>query len=169
MTARSQPTATVWRLSGATKRRSALGVEPHYTRLMPTSAHARVLAVAVVLGACGGEPLAPQGSFDASSRTGTFEATFSSLPDPPTTGTNALGLELRQGGGPVVDAMVTLEPWMPAHGHGSSKAPLVTNLGAGAYRAEDIYLTMPGYWELTIEVSAGGERDLFVLDYDVKQ
>lgn len=169
MTARTRPTATVWRLSGATTRRSALGAEPHYTRLMPTAAHALTLAVACGICACGGGSPTPEGSFDATSKTGAFEASFLPAPDPPVTGTNALGFELRQGDRPVVDAMVTLEPWMPAHGHGSSKAPLVTNLGAGSYRAEDIYLTMPGHWELTIEVSAGGERDLFVLDYDVKK
>lgn len=49
---------------------------------------------------------------------------------------------------------IEVTPWMPAHGHGSPKTPVVTALGDGAYRVDAIELTMAGTWELRI--SLGG-------------
>jgi hypothetical protein len=47
---------------------------------------------------------------------------------------------------------LTLVPWMPAMGHGTSVRPRVTEVGDGHYRADDVYLFMPGLWELRISM-----------------
>jgi hypothetical protein len=47
---------------------------------------------------------------------------------------------------------LTVTPWMPAMGHGTSVRSMVTEVGAGHYRADDVYLFMPGLWELRISI-----------------
>lgn len=80
----------------------------------------------------------------------------------PTLGDNALALEVRDlEGEPVVGAVVTVTPWMPAHGHGSPSRPVVVEAGAGRYRASGVVLHMPGTWQLTLRAVVGaraGER-----------
>jgi hypothetical protein len=136
----------------------------------------RSLAVVAVLAsgllqlACGsGTDPEPQDLSGVTSVAGAFLASFTPEPGLPVTGDNALGIELRDAkGSPVEHATIAIEPWMPAHGHGSHVQPKLSELGGGAYRAEDIYFTMPGAWELTLDVIDGSQRDTFVLSYDVK-
>jgi len=52
------------------------------------------------------------------------------------------------GGAPVDGLRVTVEPWMPDMGHGSSVSPTVTASGGGAYVVTDVYFPMPGRWDL---------------------
>jgi hypothetical protein len=47
---------------------------------------------------------------------------------------------------------LTVTPWMPAMGHGTSVRSTVTEAGDGHYRADDVYLFMPGLWELRISI-----------------
>lgn len=129
-----------------------------------------ILATSLALAACGAEPAPAAAELDGvSSRHGTLVGSFSPAPDPPATGDNALAMRLaRASGAPVVGAVVQLEPWMPAHGHGSPTVPTVVEVGGGAYRAEAIHLTMPGHWELAVLVDPGDGADVFLLDFDVK-
>lgn len=120
--------------------------------------------------ACDGDHAPDQrGATQLTSANGSFTATFRPDPDPPVTGTNALDIELGDDHGePVAGAALSVEPWMPAHGHGSSHAPVVEELGGGKYRASQIELSMPGAWELRIGVSAGESADSFLLEVEVR-
>ncbi len=60
---------------------------------------------------------------------------------------------------PVLGATLRVSPDMPEHGHGALRPVVVTELGDGRYQLDSIYLHMPGYWEVPIEVDAGGEVD----------
>ncbi|GMV15646.1 MAG: FixH family protein [Myxococcales bacterium] len=129
-----------------------------------------LLLASLALGACssqsepGSESLA-----GVSSEKGAFIATFSPEPNPPKTGENALAISLAGAdGAAITGAALQVEPWMPAHGHGTSHEPVVSELGDGEYRAEKIDFMMPGHWELRIAVTAGETRDGFVVSYEVK-
>ncbi len=95
-------------------------------------------------------------------------ATFD--PDPPVVGKNALLLQVSHPGGePVVGAQITVDVEMPVHGHGSPDVPVVTEEGNGSYRAEPITFSMPGPWEITIDVTdpATGAVGHKVLSVDI--
>jgi hypothetical protein len=49
---------------------------------------------------------------------------------------------------PVDGLDLTVVPWMPAMGHGSSVSPTVTPMGGGVYLVTSLYLYMPGTWQL---------------------
>jgi hypothetical protein len=58
--------------------------------------------------------------------------------------------------GELLDGLaLSMVPFMPAMGHGSSTVPTVTALGSGTYDADDVVLAMPGLWELRTTISAG--------------
>ncbi len=55
----------------------------------------------------------------------------------------------------VTGATVTVDPQMPAHGHGSSKEPKYKELGDGKYEASPVWFQMKGEWEVTVTVKVG--------------
>jgi hypothetical protein len=63
-------------------------------------------------------------------------------------------------GSPVDDLGVTIVPWMPAMGHGTSITPSVTPLGSGAYELDDIDLYMAGLWQLRTTTTADQPDDV---------
>lgn len=70
-------------------------------------------------------------------------------PQPPIRGINAAQLAVRDVAGGAKDGLtLTVVPWMPAHGHGSSVLPTVTPQGGGIYVLTDLVLEIPGLWEL---------------------
>lgn len=79
---------------------------------------------------------------------------------PPARGANPFDIEVTRAsdGAPLEGLELTLIPWMPAMGHGTSARPTVSELGAGHYLAENVYLFMPGLWELRVSLS-GPLRD----------
>lgn len=63
-------------------------------------------------------------------------------------------------GQPLENATINVKGWMPDHGHGLPTAPRVTEaLGNGDYRLEGIKYSMPGHWEMTVEIQAGDQTD----------
>jgi len=42
---------------------------------------------------------------------------------------------------------------MPAHGHGTSVNPTITETAPGTFLAMPLYLYMPGSWELRMTIS----------------
>lgn len=62
-----------------------------------------------------------------------------------------------ESGVPLERANVTARAEMPLHGHASSEAISVTDVGAGEYELYPITFTMPGHWQVVVEVAA---RDL---------
>lgn len=69
-------------------------------------------------------------------------------------------LFLSRDGEPVEGATLSVTGGMPEHDHGMPTSPRVTEeLGEGRYLLEGMRFHMNGYWEVKIEVSAGGSRD----------
>lgn len=66
------------------------------------------------------------------------------------------------------NAAFALEPWMPEHGHGIPDAPVVTaGDDANAFVATWIY-SMPGYWEVQLDVTADEGGDGVTLAWNVE-
>jgi hypothetical protein len=100
---------------------------------------------------------------------GAFEAHLTPDPNPPVTGNNTFDMHLMDANGEAVSgATVTVEPWMPAHGHGSSEEPKVEEKMDGMYTITDVVFTMPGHWEVRIDVSHHATDDRLVSSYDVQ-
>src|SRR5690606_21035119 len=55
-----------------------------------------------------------------------------------------------------------VEPWMPAHGHGSPSEVVVTPLGGGEFEM-DVHFSMSGYWELTVYLTTPHGDETFVV------
>lgn len=76
---------------------------------------------------------------------------------PPVRGTSAAELRVSDAAGIGREGLVvTVTPWMPAHGHGTAVSPVVTAQGGGVYVVENLALPMPGTWELRIAMTGEG-------------
>jgi hypothetical protein len=84
-------------------------------------------------------------------------------------GANAFDVEVRRiSDGAALDGLeLTITPWMPVMGHGTSARPVVSDIGSGHYLAENIYLFMPGLWELRISLS-GPLRDDAAPSFEIR-
>lgn len=125
----------------------------------------------LALGCSGPDPgtLAATGP-ELTSRSGSLLVTISSTPESvPVRGVNQLEFAfLGMADGLPVDGLeVTMVPFMPAMGHGSSERPSATALGNGTYRFERVVLSMAGLWELRTTV-AGARSDFVVPRFDVE-
>jgi len=67
---------------------------------------------------------------------------------------------------PIEGLSISVVPWMPAMGHGTSVAPSVEAAGAGVYEVKNVYLFMPGEWQLRTALS-GGVNDSAVPSFTV--
>ncbi|HEX6275301.1 MAG TPA: FixH family protein [Polyangiaceae bacterium] len=83
--------------------------------------------------------------------------------DAPARGLNRFELSIAstESEAPVDGLALSMVPFMPAMGHGSSTVPEITALGGGKYEADDVVLSMPGVWELRIAIT-GEEPDYAV-------
>jgi len=89
-------------------------------------------------------------------------------PAPPGKGVNAWTLRIMDAtGAAVTGATVTLHPFMPDHGHGTSVVPQVQVDGDG-YTVQNIYLFMAGLWEVTIEATSGQDTDSAVVRFCIE-
>jgi hypothetical protein len=125
----------------------------------------------LALPACGdgGGDESNSGGGATPSESGLYQGTFTFDPDPSITGDNTLHAMLSTAEGEAVtDATVSVEPWMPSMGHGSSTTPVVHDMGEGNYHIESLTFTMPGSWEVRIEVDAVQGEDGFVLPREVQ-
>jgi YtkA-like len=100
---------------------------------------------------------------------GTVKATFSSAnPAPPAKGENDWTVTLMDAhGSPMSGAALTVKPWMPDHGHGSSVVPTITpGSAAGSYQLENLDLFMPGIWQVTLTITpTGGTVETVVFSF----
>ena len=63
-------------------------------------------------------------------------------------------------GRPVTDGDIRVGGGMPQHGHGLPTQPQVTqNLGNGDYLVEGLRFQMPGWWEVSFEITAESQTD----------
>ncbi|HKQ71099.1 MAG TPA: FixH family protein [Polyangiaceae bacterium] len=61
---------------------------------------------------------------------------------------------------PLARCKIKFDGWMPEHGHGLPTEPRVTQERSdGAYVVEGVRLSMPGFWELKVDVSGCGPSD----------
>lgn len=71
-------------------------------------------------------------------------------------------------GGNVDNANIMIYGGMPAHKHGFPTTPKVTeNLGDGRYIIDGIKFTMPGHWEIWINIVTTAKRDKTIFKLDI--
>jgi hypothetical protein len=83
----------------------------------------------------------------ATSDSGSLAIEVRTCPQPPARGTNTVELFVTGQGSPVDGLTVDVAPFMPAMNHGTS-TPTVTAEGNGKYLVTEVYLYMPGVWQL---------------------
>jgi YtkA-like len=82
--------------------------------------------------------------------------------EPPKVGVTPLTVEISGNGAqPPTPDSVTFEPAMPQMGH-ATRPVVAAAQGGGRYRA-DVDLSMPGQWEITVRIAAGGQVQEAVL------
>jgi len=101
------------------------------------------------------------------SKNGAFTVTLvASAANPPIVGdiTNwTLQIADATTGAMISAATMTVKPWMPDHGHGTSIAAQVMPTGtAGQYSITPLYLFMSGYWTVTFTITNGSVTDSVV-------
>jgi len=65
----------------------------------------------------------------------------------------------------VMGAEITVTPWMPEMGHGVKEKPVITERGGGLYSVENVEISMPGLWELRVEVRKGKGEDTAIFRF----
>lgn len=91
-------------------------------------------------------------------------------PAPPDVGDNTWTVRVMEmDDSPVDDAKVTLTPFMPAHGHGTSPADFNgTFTEDGTYEVGPFDLFMPGVWETTVAIDSGGTTDMVTFTFELE-
>jgi hypothetical protein len=98
-----------------------------------------------------------------------YAVDYTSEPESPVVGTNQLMLHVTNAEGePVAGATVTVEAFMPAHGHGMASPPDVMETEPGSYHVTGLIFSMPGEWEITIGITVGDDTESVVVVLDVE-
>ena len=73
-------------------------------------------------------------------------------------------------GAPVTGATMVVTPFMPDHQHGAGAYTVQIQAmpDAGQYKLTQINTWMPGYWEITIDATAGGVHDTVVYKFCIQ-
>ena len=76
-------------------------------------------------------------------------------PQPPVQGIQEAQLVITDSasGAPIDGLSITVVPWMPAMGHGTSLVPTVSAQGKGVYEIDQLSLFMGGEWELRLAIT----------------
>lgn len=129
---------------------------------------AALFITALLCSACGvDDPASDSGV--VTSNAGLFAAETQFDPDPPVVGKNSLSLRLQTRDGVLVEeADINAEPWMPAHSHGVAVRPVVRAEGDGVFLVDELRFTMPGTWEVRIDIEVSNVRDSLVVSADVQ-
>jgi YtkA-like protein len=111
------------------------------------------LLPAVLLAACSSSG-ATSFPLRLESESGALSITLAPASGAPTVGTGSFEMTVTgpDGGAPPDGLDIQVVPWMPAMGHGTAPAT-VSSMGGGKYLLGDVYLFMPGTWELEISFS----------------
>lgn len=98
---------------------------------------------------------------------------MSAMPAPPARGDNTWVIEVNAMssgvvGSPVAGVDMVATPFMPDHQHGTPIPVKVTaTTTAGQYQLSPVNMWMPGYWETTLEATAGSVSDTVVFKFCV--
>jgi len=141
--------------------RCLMAVRPVVT-FPPMTLRAVATVFLLALAGCGGDAggsvddnfsIEPQQVIQSDS--GTLRIEIRSAPHPAVRGVNRFRLDITgAAGAPAEGLQIAVQPWMAAHGHGTSVVPLVKPLGAGSYEVDQVYLYMAGAWQLRLTFSA---------------
>ena len=117
-----------------------------------------ICAVALAFAAaCSGGTSTPDGTtfpMNATTDSGSLHLVVSALPNPPVVGTDTLELTITSAAdeSPQDGLTVDVAPYMPSMGHGTSATTVVPE-GGGKYLVTNVYLFMPGVWELKTTIT----------------
>lgn len=88
-------------------------------------------------------------------------------PDPAQTGVVLVQLEADWASGEAVTEGLTVVAWMPAHGHGATAEPRLSNLGDGAWEVT-VEFAMAGLWELQVQADTDDRYGEGAVDVEVE-
>jgi hypothetical protein len=93
----------------------------------------------------------------ASSQDGTLRAVLvGAAPAPPSVGMNTWTLSIEDAtGAAIAGATLTIDPFMPDHGHGSPLVPVSTANADGTYTVSQLYFFMAGVWRVGVTAAQG--------------
>src|SRR5580704_6896723 len=121
-----------------------------------------VASAAILVASCG-QPAAPTApalvfpgapALTMASASGQLNIGIWWSPPQPTVGYDATQLAITDAtGAPVTGLTLTIVPWMPAHGHGASVLPTVSETAPGVYVATPLDFFMAGDWELMTAIN----------------
>lgn len=78
---------------------------------------------------------------------------LSANPSPPARGTDTWTIKITDAAGQAQTGLsVSVLPFMPDHGHGTSVNASVTPNSDGTYKVDPLYFFMPGVWRVTFAV-----------------
>ncbi|HLK92954.1 MAG TPA: FixH family protein [Polyangia bacterium] len=139
---------------------SLLAKTAKMARVATTAALCALGAGAVGCGGQASEPTAPALVFPGPpaltvpSASGQLSIALWWSPRAPTVGYDATQLAITDpAGAPVTGLTLTIVPFMPAHGHGASVQPAVSETAPGVYVATPLDFFMAGHWELMTAIS----------------
>ncbi len=81
--------------------------------------------------------------------------------------TSRLTVQVNAEGQPANECALKITPFMPDHNHGISQPPTIEDIDQSAFQASWMF-TMPGYWEVTIEVDCADGNDTAKAAYNVE-
>ena len=125
--------------------------------------HGRWLTGLLLVASCGDgapPPAAPPdfsgpAQITVESAGGHYSVEVRTSPSPPRKGVNWAEYRITDASGaPVTGLSLDVSPWMPAHGHGATVRPSITESGAGTYTIENLLFYMSGHWELHTTIDA---------------
>jgi hypothetical protein len=117
--------------------------------------------MAAVLSACVSAPTNLNLSLDRHTEHEKYRVAIHPLTEPAINKMHQWELEVRTARGePVTGARIDVAGGMPQHGHGFPTQPRVTKeLGNGHYLLEGMKFSMPGWWEIKLNVNAASGND----------
>jgi YtkA-like len=84
-----------------------------------------------------------------------------SEPGPPINGDNSWKIKVTDASNSPITTDLVVEPFMPEHGHPSTKTPKVTyDATTGTFKVEPIYLSMSGKWRVRLKVTDPSDSTL---------
>jgi hypothetical protein len=133
-----------------------------------------LLLASALTAACGSSGGVEQGFgstplVTVTSASGALQLAVFTNPQPPTNGRVAVRYVITDvaSSQPVDGLSMSVVPWMPAMGHGTSVTPAISAVGAGVYDVSNVYLFMPGEWQLRTALT-GGANDSAVPSFTVR-
>ena len=105
-----------------------------------------------------GDPLAP--GFTKAGEGGLKVELMEQSPAETVRGDNTWLVKVTDGDGPQAACAMTVEPFMPAHGHGAGRVVEVEDRGEGTYELMPLNLFMRGLWTVDVSLACDGVTDV---------